>query len=268
MRALIACIKLFLFGVLCAFIIPTQFIWQLIFKKSDLYFVIPRLFNRLTLLIFRIKVDIQGEQISKKNVIFVGNHLSYIDIPVLGSYLPATFIAKADVRKWPVFGTLASISRTIYIERNRGTALKCIKDIEKSIQEKRSLILFPEGTSTQGIKVLPFKSSIFELFLHESLKKNLILQPFTLTINSADKKEIIQPKDNDLYAWHSDMTLPTHLWQLALSRGANILLTLHPSLEANNFTDRKKFAAICHETVDRGLKNTLPKALRELAPPS
>lgn len=268
MRHLIASFKLFFFGLLCLIIIPIQFFWQLIFRRSDLYFVVPKIFNRLTLFLFRIKVKIKGEEISKQNVIFVGNHLSYIDIPVLGGNLPAIFIAKADVRKWPVFGTLASISRTIYIERNRGAAMKCIQDIAKSIKDNRSLILFPEGTSTQGISVLTFKSSIFELFLDEKLKNNLILQPFTLTISSVDNHNILQPTDNDIYAWHSDMTLPPHLWGLALSKGANILLTLHKPLHAKDFADRKEFAAICHDIVEVELKKTLPKPLRQLSKPS
>ncbi len=264
MRILIACFKLMCFGVLCLLTIAIQSIWQFIFRKSDLYYVVPKIFNRLTLFIFRIKVTIKGTPPEQKNVIFVGNHLSYIDIPVLGGHLLANFIAKADVRKWPIFGTLASISRTIYIERDRNAAVKCIQDIEKSLSESRSLILFPEGTSTQGINVLPFKSSIFELFLNEKLKNRLIIQPFTIAITEIDQRPILSANDNDIYAWHSDMTLPPHLWALAKSKGAKIELTLHAPRAAKDYDNRKVFAAACHDDVAVSLQKSLPAPLKRL----
>lgn len=264
MRILIACFKLICFGLLCIIIIPTQFLWQFIFRKSDLYYAVPKIFNRLTLFIFRIKVTMKGEPPEQKNVIFVGNHLSYIDIPVLGGHLLANFIAKADVRNWPIFGTLASISRTIYIERDRNAAVKCIEDIEHALSEERSLILFPEGTSTQGIEALPFKSSIFELFLNEKLKNKLIIQPLTLAITETDKRPILSASDNDIYAWHSDMTLPPHLWALAKSKGAKIELTLHAPRAAKDYGNRKSFAAACHEDVSASLQKSLPAPLRHL----
>lgn len=264
MRTLIACNKLFFFALLCLIIIPIQTVWQLITRNSRLYFVIPKLFNRLTLFIFRIKVNMMGEKPEKDNVIFVGNHLSYIDIPVLGGHLLATFIAKADVRQWPIFGTLASISRTIYIERDRGAALKCIQDIQKSLKEERSLILFPEGTSTQGTEVFPFKSSIFELFLHKDLKKKLIIQPFTITITHINGHDILTSNDNDIYAWHSDMTLPPHLWTLAKSKGASIQVHLHKPHKASDFENRKEFSSRCHQDVQEGLQNSLPAPLKRL----
>lgn len=264
MRNVIACFKLICFGLLCLIIIPTQFSWQYIFRKSDLYYIVPKIFNRLTLFIFCIKVTMKGAPPERKNVIFVGNHLSYIDIPVLGGYLLANFIAKADVRNWPIFGTLASISRTIYIERDRNAAVKCIQDIEKSLSESRSLILFPEGTSTQGIEVFPFKSSIFELFLNKKLKQKLIIQPFTLAITEIDQRPILSATDNDIYAWHSDMTLPPHLWSLAKSKGVEIELTLHAPRVAKDYDNRKIFASTCHEDVAISLHKSLPAPLKSL----
>jgi 1-acyl-sn-glycerol-3-phosphate acyltransferase len=256
MRITIATIKLFFFGLLCAVIIPIQILWLFLFKNSSLYFIVPTIFNRLTLFIFRIKVRTTGVPSTDKHTIYVGNHLSYIDIPVLGGHLPATFISKADVRKWPVFGTLASISQTVYIERHRGAAIQCINDIEKSLSAGRSLILFPEGTSTQGFKVLPFKSSIFELFLNDKLKEVLIAQPFTLSIKTVGDNSPPPPKDHDIYAWYGDMELPPHLWALALSKGVTIELEFHLPHPAKNYGNRKEFAQACHKDVANGLTRT------------
>lgn len=254
MRSLIACVKLFFFALLCAVIIPIQTICLFLFKNNPLYFVVPKIFNRLTLFIFRIKINVIGNFSTQGHVIYVGNHLSYIDIPVLGGTIPATFIAKADVRGWPVFGTLATISRTIYIERNRSAALQAIEDIESSLTGGRSLILFPEGTSTRGTEVLPFKSSLFELFLNDKLKQKLSIQPFTLSILETDGKALKTPEDMDIYAWHSNMELPPHLWALAKSKGAKIQLEFYAPRAAKEYDDRKKFAHDCHVDVANALQ--------------
>jgi 1-acyl-sn-glycerol-3-phosphate acyltransferase len=264
MRTIIACIKLFFFGLLCLITIPVQAVWQLITGNSRFYFWVPIAFNSIILFLFRIKVSYVGEPPEDKNVIFVGNHLSYIDIPVLGSHLRANFIAKADVRQWPIFGTLANISRTIFIERDRNAATKCISDIGKSLNKGQSLILFPEGTSTQGVEVYPFKSSIFELFLHQDLKNRLIIQPFTISIKQVYGQDILSASDNDLYAWHGDMTLPPHLWQLAKSKSVEVQVELHKARLAKNYENRKNFAKDCHSDVELGLNRALPAPLKKL----
>lgn len=202
----------------------------------------------------------QGEQKSG-HVIYVGNHLSYVDIAVIGANLNATFISKADVKSWPILGLLATLGKTVFIERSRNAATKCIKDIKKTLEGGRNLILFPEGTSTNGTDVLPFKSTLFDLFLDTELKEKLSVQPFTLTLKKIDGHDVLSPKDQDIYAWYGDMEFFPHLWQLAKGKGADILLSFHPAHHAADFNDRKEFARICHQDVVNGLKNTLPPTL-------
>ena len=248
--------KVSVFGLLCLIILPTQTLSLFLLGRTRFYFIVPFFFHRATCFIFRIKTQVQGS-ITHGHVVYVGNHLSYIDIPVLGSILKAVFISKASVKTWPVFGWLAAISKTIFIERNRSAATKAINDIESSLVSGRSLILIPEGTSTNGVEVLAFKSSVFELFLNKKLKTNLVVQPFTITLTGIDNE---RPPANvaahDLYAWYGDMELPPHLWALAQSKGANILVTFHPPHAAADYDNRKEFANDCQKDVARGLKNT------------
>ena len=171
MSAIRAYIKIFLFSLVCLITMPLQGLGWIFLGNSKFFYIIPVIFYRSLCTIFRIKVKISGQP-ADGQVLFVGNHLSYIDIPVLGGHLNATFISKADVRQWPILGTLAALGKTIFIERSRNAAGKCIADIDKSLSQGRSLILFPEGTSTNGMDVLPFKSTIFELFLNEKLKNH------------------------------------------------------------------------------------------------
>ncbi len=260
MRSLIALLKLLTFGLWCLFIIPTQTLSLILLGNSPLFYCVPKLYHRVTCLIFGIKITTTGT-IAEGHVLFAGNHLSYIDISTVGSIISASFISKDDVKNWPLFGLLASISKTIFISRDRNAAEKCIRDIKESLDSGRSLILFPEGTSTIGQDVIPFKSSLFEIFLNKDLKHSLVVQPFTLSIQTVDGRSIQTIEDHNYYAWHSDMTMLPHLWSLAQSKGVEILISYHAPLKAAHYDNRKIFAADCHAAVAKGLEENRPKSL-------
>ena len=253
MRSVIATLKLTFFLLLCAITIPLLILALPFQNYKRLFCIVPTFFHRTTCFIFGVKVGIEGSPVKDAHVIYVGNHLSYIDIPAIGSVLPATFISKAEVRNWPVFGILARLSKTIFIERDKSAALKCIADINLSLKKGYSLILFPEGTSTKGVEILPFKSSIFELFLSNELKENLIVQPFTVTINKIEGRPVRHEDEHDIYAWYGDMTMLPHLWNIAKSTGVEILLNFHTPLPAVNYTNRKIFALEAQKLVAQGL---------------
>lgn len=260
MRTLIASIKISVFIILSLLTIPLQWLGALIFGKSRFFYIIPTFYYKSTAWIFRINVKKTGKH-HDGQVVYVGNHLSYIDIPVIGGQLNATFISKADVRDWPIFGLLAALGKTVFIERSRNAVEKCISDIQKMLNAGRSLILFPEGTSTNGLNVLPFKSTLFQLFLNDNLKNNLWVQPFTVSLEKIDGKVITDAKQHDIYAWYADMTFMPHLWQLAKTKGATVVLTLHKPRKASDYTDRKIFALDCQQDVALGLQESLPAAL-------
>lgn len=260
MRVVIGALKMGSFILMSLITIPLQTLGLLLFGNTKLFFIIPATYYRLTCLIFGIKVTLSGKR-ADGHVLYVGNHLSYIDIAAVGSYLNATFISKADVKNWPIFGVLATVGKTVFIERSRDAVTKCIQDIKKTLSGGRSLILFPEGTSTKGTDVIPFKSSVFEILLNEELKKNLIVQPFTITIINVNKRAVQKEEDHDLYAWYGDMEFTPHLWELAKSKGVDILITFHPPRAAADYEDRKAFASDCHKDVQEGLRNTLPPTL-------
>lgn len=248
MRLLIASLKMFLLGLACLITFPMQFIWLIFLSRTPLFYIPGQFFHSAVCLIFNIKVRVAGE-IAKGHVIYTGNHVSYIDIPVLGSFLKATFISKAEVKKWPVLGWLATIAETIFIKRTRNAAQECIDAIGKMLKRNRSLILFPEGTSHNGKDVLPFKSSLFELFLNEKIKKELLIQPFTIAIEQINRCAPNDQKDRDLYAWYGDMDFGPHIWKMAQNKGADIKIIFHPPLAAKDFDNRKTFAKTCENAV-------------------
>ena len=185
--------------------------------------------------------------------------MSYADIPVLGSFLYAFFISKGSVAGWPLLGTLAKLSHTVFIGRSRSDTQEAIKRIEKSLLNGKSFILFPEGTSTNGADVLPFKSSSFDIFLREHLKENLLIQPFTIALIDTNNTPLRHCDDRDIYCWYGDMDFMPHIWTLAKSKGARLHITLHPAKAAKDYDDRKTLAHDCHTIVQKELSATIDK---------
>lgn len=224
------------------------------FHKGKYAYILPYIWQKFTCRIFSINLIISGTPHVKAQTIYVGNHVSYLDIPVIGSVLKASFVAKKDVASWPVFGFLSKLQQTAFISRERADASKGKQTLNTMLNQGKSLIIFAEGTSTDGREVLPFKSSLFSVAIQDTLP-NIYIQPITLRMKTTNNKEIITQDDRDLYSWHRDMDTPLgpHLWRFAKSRGATISLKFHPEIKAHDFSNRKTLAKACHNTVSIGL---------------
>lgn len=249
-----ATFKFILFALLTVHIVVLQVILMLFYKGKGAY-ILPCLWQKCVCKIFSIKVKIIGTPHTSSQTIYISNHISYLDIPVIGSILPTSFVAKKDVASWPVFGFLSKLQQTAFISRDRVDAIKGKQTLNAMLSQGKSLIIFAEGTSTDGREVLPFKSSLFAVALQENLP-DIHVQSITLKMRTVNQKEIITQDDRDLYSWHRDMDTPlgTHLWRFAQSRGAEISLNFHPQVKAHDFSDRKTLAKACHNTVSNGLE--------------
>ncbi|MGH1398183.1 MAG: lysophospholipid acyltransferase family protein [Alphaproteobacteria bacterium] len=245
-----------LFLLLCLSVIPTQGLLLLV-HKGRFARIIPYLWMSGVCAIFGIKVRVKGKPHVNGQVIYLSNHLSYLDIPVIGSILKTRFVSRKDAGNWVFMGWLVKLGQTAFVERSRSAVKQDSGAIGAVIEDGQSLIIFPEGTSTDGQEVLPFKSSLFSLFLLED-KPDLRVQPMTLQVLSSDKRAPKSQADRDIYAWHKDLDTPffVHLWLFAQRRGAEICLTFHDSVRAHDFENRKTLAKACHETVSNELQNS------------
>lgn len=241
-----------LFLLWCAVMVPLQII-VMIFTRGPAAYTLPFIWQRGMCRILGLKVIVEGAPISKQQTLFVANHVSYLDIPVMGSVLKASFIAKKEVAEWPVFGILSRMQQTAFISRSRSDAYKGKNALSMMLAEGKSLILFPEGTSTDGRGVVPFKSSLFSITLDDA-SPDMVIQPFTLFIDSVDGKSPDDQAVRDLYAWYGDMTLPPHLSALTGLRGVTIRLIFHPVIKPTDFQDRKALADACAVAVRAGLE--------------
>ncbi len=256
MSTIKAILKLLLFAIVSIVIVTLQLI-VLAFNNGPAAYIIPQQWHRILCFVFGIKIRITGEPYKNGQVIFVSNHISYLDILVLGTALRASFVAKKDIASWPVFGFLSKLQQTAFISRSHIDAKKEKHALDTMLASGKSLIIFPEGTSTDGREVIPFKSSLFAIALRNENNSDIFIQPITLAMQSVDKHDVVTQDDRDLYAWHINMTTPLaeHLWRFAKSRGAEIHLYFHTPVDANEYTDRKILAKTCHEAVSNGLVN-------------
>jgi 1-acyl-sn-glycerol-3-phosphate acyltransferase len=263
MRLAIALLKGFLFFASVFIFAPLQ-ILLLLFHRGEKSYIIPSLWQKIICAVFRIQVIVEGVPLHDRQTLFVCNHVSYLDIPVIGSVLQASFIAKKEVAGWPVFGFLSRLQQTAFISRSRGDAQKEKNALSTMIAEHKNLILFAEGTSTDGRAVAPFKSSLFSLTLDVG-QRPLMIQPVTLRLEEVDGRSPEDQTVRNIYAWHGDMTMPPHLKGFAKSRGAVIRLIFHPPVDPKNYADRKILADACREAVQAGLTVPTSPIASELA---
>lgn len=202
---------------------------------------IVRLWHRGACRIIGLDLSMAGRPSIGAPALFVANHISYIDILVLGSRMDVRFIAKADVDRWPVFGFLARLTGTVFIERRAERSGRQRDMLKELLASGERLVLFAEGTSTDGSAVLPFKSSLFGAIETDELKARVDIQPVTIGYSSPG------------YAWHGEMTLMPHLWIVLGRRGGGVHVRWHDAVPPDRWTDRKDLARRLHATVSSGL---------------
>lgn len=247
MRTLVATLKISAYLILTVLCIPVQF-FLLRFAPFLNPYAFPQWYHRVCCSIFQIKIVVEGEIEQSDHVIFISNHVSYLDIPVIASRLRTAFIAKADVAAWPLFGTLGRLQKTLFISRNPRHAQREKEAFLKRLEDPFPMVLFAEGTNTMGDQIKPFKSTLFEVFLN----KNIKLQPMTLSILEIDGIPARGEAEKEVFAW-GDIEIPPHIWRFAKTRGAVIKLTFHETILSSYYTDRKLLSEQCYERVLEGL---------------
>ena len=177
----------------------------------------------------------------------VANHASWLDIFALNATDRVYFVSKSEVAGWPGIGWLARATGTVFIARKGREARAQAALFEARLQAGHRLLFFPEGTSTDGRRVLPFKSTLFAAFLAEGVPPGLRLQPVSVVYHAPPGQ------DARLYGWWADMDFGPHLMRvLAQARQGQIEVIFHPPVAVADFADRKALAAHCEAAVRAG----------------
>lgn len=253
MNTIRAVLKFSLFAVFSLFTLPVQAV-TLCFHRGDGAKIIPYLWFWGVCFFFGIRVRKEGTVYKDGQTMLISNHLSFFDIAVIGRYAAGSFVARGDAKHWPFLGKLADLNQTAYVARSRAAAKADSNAVNSVIESGRNLIIFAEGTSTDGQEVLPFKSSLFSLAL-SAPNPDLQIQPVSVQVLSVNGKAPEAQEERDIYAWHRDMDvgLFTHWWNFANHRGAEIRLVFHPPFRAQDYDDRKTLAKHCHDIVSNGM---------------
>jgi len=159
------------------------------------YMALVHNFHRGLCRIIGIRLTVSGEQSKQPSVLYVSNHVSYLDIFVMG-FIRAYFIAKSEVASWPIFGPLARFQNTLFFERKAGKSRSQLNVMKQHLQSGKSLTLFAEGTSTNGAEVKPFKSSLFEAANSENAKNRVAIQPITMVYTHYNGQLMVHYKES------------------------------------------------------------------------
>lgn len=254
MVSILAFAKIVLLAIWTLPLVSIQMI-VLVFHKGPYAYYVPRFWHKGVCAITGLKTEICGEPVHNQQVIYISNHLSYLDIPVIGSYLLASFVAKEDVARWPVLGFLSTVQQTAFISRTSAHAKKVANALDQMLKNGKSLILFPEGTSSAGTSVLPFKSSLFSLVTAREDNpdfKPVLIQPFTLQLVTVNG-HAVTPETRDLYSWYGEMDFGPHIWEFLQNKGAKVRLTFLPPILPDAAMDRKTLCKIVQDRVEAGL---------------
>ncbi len=210
----------------------------------------PHYFHRGMCYILGLRVTYSGNICTQAPVLFVSNHISYLDIFPLGK-IRGYFIAKSEVANWPVLGTYAQFQNTLFFERKTGRARYQLDHMQQYLRCGKSLILFAEGTSTEGTHVETFKSSLFESAAIDDPRVSI--QPITIAYISQGGQRMNQAI-RDYYAWYGTMPFGSHATALLPLKNVEIKVHFHPVCYLQDFDSRKACADHCQAMVAEKLQ--------------
>lgn len=208
--------------------------------------VIPHIFHTVLCAVIGIRIHENGERSKTAPLLILSNHASWLDILVIGAKTPVVFVAKSEVAKWPLFGWLARMQRTIFVERERRqTTGATAREIGDRMVSGDAVVLFAEGTSSDGIRVLPFRSALVGS-VHHALGESthhdkVMVQPMSIAyvgFGGLPVGRALHPR----VAWYGDVDLAPHLVGILTSGAVDVTVTWGEAIAYDMTADRKQIA--------------------------
>ena len=246
-------LRLIIFLLLTVALLPFQFI--IVFFIKNYAYIIPYFYHKICLRIFGIKIKTFGKVSINSPILLISNHASYLDIIILGSLFKTSFIAKKEISKWPLLGILAKLQNTIFIDRRVSSLKSQENKIIKHLNEKKNLVIFPEGTSSDGNRVLPFKSSLFNIF-EKNLNSKILVQTITIVYKKINGIPMNRIERKNI-TWHSNMDLIPNIFNVLKKLSIEVEVIFNDEFLPSKEYDRKKLALHCWEKINYNLINSL-----------
>lgn len=226
---------------------------------------LPIVWHRFVLKMFGIRVKIIGKPSEEHPLLLVANHVSWKDIIVLGSSRPLSFIAKADMKSWPVLGPLAKLQRTIFVEREqRRKTGQQASQIAERLGNGDAIVLFAEGTTSDGNKINPFNSSLLgaaQLAIKTSGKSSVLIQPVAIAytkMHGVALGRYFRPEA----AWPGDVSLASHVINIVKQGALDVELHFGEPIPFDVRSNRK----IITRQIEAEVRHMLNTSLRGTAP--
>lgn len=229
----LACVLLFLLGKLLR---------RRVWRGVMFHFTVARFWARAMLRLIGVRRRVVGAPIAGGGV-WLANHASWADILALRTARLVNFVSKAEVRGWPGVGFIAEMAETVFIERRRSRAQEQRNVLAERLRAGQLLCLFPEGTSSDGLRVLPFKSTLLSALFDDGVADAQV-QPVTVNWIAPPG----QPPE--FYGWWGSMPFEGHIWDVVCrSVGGGVELVFHPARPVADFADRKALTRWAEEAV-------------------
>jgi 1-acyl-sn-glycerol-3-phosphate acyltransferase len=226
-------------------------VWKL--RKFNLRDKMVRLCYMGMLCIVGVRLKVSGKLAKTRPLLLVSNHLSYLDMCLLGSSASIRFTPKSDIAKWPLIGSICRICDAIFIDRQPDKIKEMTGIVRAALGRGEVICVFPEGTTGNGIRVLPFKSGFFSLAEEKIDGQELTIQPAAITYKRI-RRLPIDITQWPLIAWYGDMELFPHLWELFKLGPIDAELVFLPPIAASQYGDRKQLASHCHHVISEADK--------------
>lgn len=210
----------------------------------------PNWYHRKVCRLLGIRLHIQGAVATGQPVLLIANHTGWLDIPVISAVAPVSFIAKSEVRRWPLVSQLAHLQRSVFVDRQRRSSVgRTANEILTRLAAGDNIVLFAEGTSSDGNRVLPFKSSLFAAAKPtagvEALPSDTpraVVQTLAVAYTHLHGVPMSRAERARIIGWYGDMELASHGWALLQAGPLDVHITIGAPRPLDDFTDRKHLA--------------------------
>jgi 1-acyl-sn-glycerol-3-phosphate acyltransferase len=207
----------------------------------------------------RMRVRVVGEPVRDRAVLFISNHVSWADILAIGSIAPIAYVSKSEIGNWPMVGTAAKSQRTIFVDRSRRQQTgDAIADIVDRLANGTSVVLFAEGTSGDGNRVLPFRSALIGAVKEASARSEhgILIQPMSICYTALNGITMGR-QHRPVVAWYGDLDFMPHITEFIRRGAVDAVVTYGEPITADATSDRKVMTRQLQSAVRRMTAETL-----------
>ena len=260
MRKLRSALILLTFAIFTVPLMPVQFCLRLVAPRLARAF--PHWYHQQLCRLLGVTIHLHGAVAEDRPVLLVSNHISWLDIIVLSAVAPVSFVAKSEVGTWPFISWLAKLQGTLFIDReDRLSAGHSAREIMARLREGDHIVIFAEGTSSDGNVVLPFKTSLFAAAKPRgedahALQHGIYVQSVAIAYTHQQGLALCR-RGRPIVAWYGDMDIASHAWELLKRGPLDVSIRIGQPVELDAFKDRKALAQYTESEVRRAVTGFL-----------